>query len=197
MKMMVAIVVGVMSAFPAHSITKSQLVLSPAIAPQASRSADINPYPGFVELPITDVEARNYNEARKRSIQYIRTAISKLNNSNATYLGEKVIEELRRARFFVSSTEESTKKCGDRGFFVNGKYPGIIFICDGIREVIRDDFDRAIDKTAQLFIHEGVHLAGVSNECVATEFELIVIDESIGVQTWVSKDRYQSQCKEL
>lgn len=153
--------------------------------------------PGFIELPANDPEHKYYIEARKKSLLYILRSSSKL--PPARNIFERAYNALRNAKFYVSTNADSENRCAvnnNAGFFVNFKeYPGIIFICQGIRTTVQGKPSPLFqDRLSQLFIHESAHLAGEDDECFSTRFEMNVMIETVKIKTDGNLHRYAPQC---
>lgn len=152
--------------------------------------------PGFRPLPARSVEQHTYEQSRELALRVVSTALPTLDRRNAWIAG-RVLVALRRTRFLASSDRRSRHTCLSRNFslFVNAAYRDTIFVCDEVRPHARRAGRDAVDRIAQGFVHEAVHLTGEMDECVATRFELAVMDRSIGVRSLGSQLRYGQECR--
>lgn len=152
--------------------------------------------PGFRLLPAGSVEQRTYEQSRELALRLVSTALPTLDRRDARIAG-RVLVALRRTRFQASSDSHSRNTCRARNFslFVNAAFRDTIFVCDEVRPHAREAGRDAVDRIAQGFVHEAVHLTGEMDECVATRFELSVMDRSIGVRSFGSQLRYGRECR--
>lgn len=151
--------------------------------------------PGFRALPPGLPEAVNYEQARSLALSLLRRAAPGLPPEQAR-LARAAAGELARARFYASSDRQSWRTCatGSYSLFVDQHAPGRVFVCDDVRPHARAGGAEAIAILAQGFVHESAHLAGVRDECVATRFELAVMDRTIGRRSTGSRIRYGARC---
>lgn len=152
--------------------------------------------PGFRILPPRSTEQQTYQQSRELALRLVRTALPTLDRGD-TRIARRVLIALQRARFEASSDMRSRNTCTARHFslFVNANFRDTIFVCDEVRPHARHAGQDAVDRIAQGFVHEAVHLAGEMDECVATSFELAVMDRSIGVRSNGSLLRYGRECR--
>ena len=162
----------------------------------ATLSPAVQAIPGFRPLPAASVEQQNYLEARLLAVALVREAMPGL-NARGERLAARVIAALGKARFLASTDANSRQTCSARRYslFVNAYFRNTIFICDEVRAHARRANQQALNRIAQGFVHEAVHLAGELDECVATRFEVTVMDRTIGVQSQGSQIRYGAQCR--
>ena len=151
--------------------------------------------PGFRALPAVSVEQRNYDQARGLALALIRRAGPALSGRNAR-IADAALPELAGARFLASSDRQGWRTCagGSYSLFVSEREPGRIFVCDDVRPHARAGGADAVAILAQGFVHESAHLAGERDECVATAFELAVMDSTIGRRSAGSRIRYGARC---
>lgn len=162
----------------------------------ATLAAPAHALPGFRTLPRASSEHQTYLQARVLALELVRTALPRMSGHEAR-MGGRVLARLQRARFVVSSDARSRRTCAARHFslFVNADFRDIIFVCDEVRPHARGASPDALNRIAQGFVHEAVHLAGEMDECVATRFELSVMDRSIGVRSHGSQLSYGRECR--
>ena len=165
------------------------LLAGAALAPAAQA------IPGFRPLPAGSPEQQSYLYARSEAEALVRAALPRLGAADAR-MARRVIPALQQARFLASSNRQSGQLCTARRYslFVNAHYRNQIFVCDEVRPHARAGGPDALRRIAQGFVHEGVHLTGELDECVAARFELAVMQRTIGVQTHGSQIRYGAQC---
>jgi len=151
--------------------------------------------PGFRALPAASVEQRNYEQGRGLALDLIRRARPALSGRNAQIAGT-ALGRLAGARFLASSNPQGWRTCasGSYSLFVNVREPGRIYVCDDVRPHARAGGAAAVAILAQGFVHESAHLAGERDECVATAFELAVMDRTIGRRSAGSRIRYGARC---
>lgn len=159
-------------------------------------SAPVQALPGFRALPPGSLELRTYLQSRELALRLVRAALPTLDRRDAR-IAVPVLVALQRSRFEASSDLRSRRTCAARNFslFVNAYHPHTIFVCDEVRPHARDPSADAINRIAQGFVHEAVHLTGEMDECVATRFELSVMEGSIGVRSNGSQLRYGRECR--
>lgn len=152
--------------------------------------------PGFRPLPHRNLEQQAYQQAQDLAVDLLSAALPRLGARDARLAG-RVRVALRRARFVASSDERSRRTCSSRQFslFVHVHVRDTIFVCDEVRPHARGASADAINRLAQGFVHEAVHLAGEMDECAATRFELAVMDRTIGVRSSGSQLRYGRECR--
>lgn len=162
----------------------------------AAMAQPVQAIPGFRPLPAASAEQQNYLEARVMAVALVREAMPSLNARGAR-LGARVISALQKVRFMASTNARSQQICSARQYslFVNASFRNTIFICDEVRTHARHANQDAFNRIAQGFVHEAVHLTGEMDECVATQFEVTVMDRTIGVQSQGSQIRYRAQCR--
>jgi hypothetical protein len=167
------------------------LVLAGAAQASAARAL-----PGFRPLPSGSFELQTYLQARVEALTLVREALPHLPPADAR-MAARVLAVLPRARFLASSDRDSARTCSSRGYslFVNAYFRDRIFVCDEVRPHAREGGRDARLRLAQGFVHEAVHLTGELDECVATRFELAVMQRTIGVQSQGSQIRYGAQCR--
>ncbi len=151
--------------------------------------------PGFRALPANSLEQRNYEQGRGLALDLLRRARPALAGRNAR-IADMAVSQLAAARFLASSDRLSLRACaaGSYSLFVSEREPGRIFVCDDVRPHARAGGAEAVAILAQGFVHESAHLAGERDECVATAFELAVMDSTIGRRSAGSRIRYGAQC---
>jgi hypothetical protein len=151
--------------------------------------------PGFRALPASSVEQRNYEAARALAMDLICRAEPTLSGRNARIAGA-ASEQLAGARFYASSDRQAGRTCasGSYSLFVSARDPERIFVCDDVRPHAQRGGADAVAILAQGFVHESVHLAGERDECIATAFELAVMDRTIGRRSAGSRIRYGAEC---
>ena len=156
----------------------------------AAMAQPVQAIPGFRPLPAASAEQQNYLKARVMAVALVREAMPSLNARGAR-LGARVISALGKARFLASTDAQSRRTCSARRYslFVNAYFRNTIFICDEVRSHARHANQEALNRIAQGFVHEAVHLTGELDECVATRFEVMVMDRTIGVQSQGSRYR--------
>ena len=176
-------------------MSKRRLLLL-ALPLLAAFSSSVAALPGFRPLPARSIEQQTYQGARSLAQRLVRTALPTFGRRDARLAG-RVLVALQRARFAASSDLRSRNTCTARNFslFVNAHVRDTIFVCDEVRPHARQGGPDAVGRIAQGFVHEAVHLAGEMDECVATAFELAVMDRSIGVRSNGSLLRYGSECR--
>lgn len=152
--------------------------------------------PGFRSLPARSNEQHTYQHSRQLALRLVRTAMPSLDRGDARIAG-RVLVALQRAHFEASSDRQSRSTCSARNFslFVNVHFRDTIFVCDEVRTHAQGAGPDAVERIAQGFVHEAVHLTGEMDECVATRFELAVMDRSIGVRSNGSLLRYGRECR--
>lgn len=162
----------------------------------AAFTTPVQALPGFRMLPPRSTEQQTYQQSRELALRLVRTALPTLDRGDARLAG-RVLVALQRARFEASSDRRSRNTCSARNFslFVNATFRDTIFVCDEVRPHARQAGRDAVDRIAQGFVHEAVHLTGEMDECVATSFELAVMDRSIGVRSNGSLLRYGRECR--
>lgn len=151
--------------------------------------------PGFRALPAASQEQRNYEAGRSLALGLIRRARPALDGRNGQ-IADAALGRLAGARFYVSSDRAGWRTCasGSYSLFVSPRDPGRIFVCDDVRPHARGGGADAVAILAQGFVHESAHLAGERDECVATAFELAVMDRTIGRRSAGSRIRYGAEC---
>lgn len=161
----------------------------------ASAAPPVRALPGFRALPAASVEQRNYEQGRGLALDLIGRARPALSGRNAR-IADAALPELRDARFLASSDRASWRTCagGRYSLFVSEREPGRIFVCNDVRPHAQAGGADAVAILAQGFVHESAHLAGERDECVATAFELAVMDRTIGRRSAGSRIRYGAQC---
>jgi hypothetical protein len=152
--------------------------------------------PGFRVLPPRSVEQHTYQQSRELALRLVRLAMPRLDPGDAS-MAYRVLIALQRAHFEASSDTRSSNTCRARNFslFVNAHFRDTIFVCDEVRTHAQGGGQDALDRIAQGFVHEAVHLTGEMDECVATRFELAVMERSIGVRSAGSQLRYGRECR--
>ena len=152
--------------------------------------------PGFRPLPAYSVEQRTYLDARDMAADLVRDALRALRGRDRV-LGLRVLSALQQARILASTDFRSQRLCAARQYslFVNAYYQNQIFVCDEVRPHARNPNQDALDRIAQGFVHEAVHLTGEMDECEATRFELAVMNQTIGIKSRGSQIRYGAQCR--
>ncbi len=155
-------------------------------------------YSGFFPPNNNSIEYRNYLRGLARAKANILQGTAQLNDYAVTF-GAKVIEALEKANILVSTDVESENACQrikDRGAFVNlVENPTAIFICQTVRENISYESEQNVNILSQMLVHEGVHLAGDTNECNASYFEISVMkNTSMGVQSRQNLMAYNPKC---
>ena len=152
--------------------------------------------PGFRPLPHRSSEQQAYLQARVLAVDLVGAALPRMAARDARLAGQ-VLVALRRTRFLASSDLRSRRTCSSRqlSLFVNVHVRDTIFVCDEVRPHARGASADAINRLAQGFVHEAVHLAGEVDECAATRFELAVMDRTIGVRSNGSQLRYGRECR--
>lgn len=176
---------------------KSKLLAAVVLfAALAAPPAPAQALPGFRTLPRASAEHQTYLEARVLAVGLVRRALPGMNGREAR-MGGRVLAALQRTRFVVSSDARSRTTCSTRHFslFVNAYFRDTIFVCDEVRPHARRANPDALNRIAQGFVHEAVHLTGEMDECVATRFERAVMDRTIGVRSQGSQIRYGVQCR--
>lgn len=169
------------------------VLLVAALLAIASRPAAA--LPGFRALPANSLEQRNYESGRSLALDLIRRARPALAGRNAG-IADIAVRELATARFYASTDAQSLRTCarGSYSLFVREHVPGRVFVCDDVRPHARSGGADAVAVLAQGFVHESAHLAGERDECVATAFELAVMDQTIGRRSAGSQIRYGAEC---
>lgn len=178
---------GRMNAY--RSLLAAALLVAIAMPARAS-------LPGFRPLPPRSAEQHTYLQARELAIGLVGSALPRLSLRDARF-ADRVLVALRRARFLASTDRRSRQICSSRQFslFVNVAFRDTIFVCDEVRPHARGASADAVNRLAQGFVHEAVHLAGEVDECVATRFELAVMDRTIGVRSNGSQISYGRECR--
>ena len=181
---------------PARKPIKRRYLLLPMVS-CALMAAPVWAIPGFRSLPVASPEQQTYLRSRAMAVALVREALPRLNPRDARS-GMRVIWALQQAHFLVSSDARSGQVCSARQYslFVNAYYRNQIFICYEVRPHARAADQDALERIAQGFIHEAVHLTGEMDECIATRFERRVMDRTIGVQSQGSQIRYGPQCRD-
>lgn len=151
--------------------------------------------PGFRALSAASLEQRNYEQGRGLALDLIRRARPTLSGRNAR-IANTAFTRLADARFLASSDRQGWRTCasGSYSLFVSEREPRRIFVCDDVRTHARAGGSAVVAILAQGFVHESAHLAGERDECVATAFELAVMDSTIGRRSAGSQIRYGAQC---
>jgi hypothetical protein len=172
------------------SVALAVLLAGAALAPSAQA------LPGFRSLPAGSPEQQTYLQARAEAIALVRAALPRLGAGDAR-LALRVIPALQAARFLASSNQQSWRTCAARRYslFVNAYYRNQVFVCDEVRPHARAGGEDALLRIAQGFVHEAVHLTGEMDECVATRFEIAVMQRTIGVRSQGSRIRYGGECR--
>lgn len=152
--------------------------------------------PGFRMLAPRSTEQQTYQQSRELALRLVRTALPMLGRGDARLAG-RVLVALQRAHVEASSDRRSRNTCAARNFslFVHAHFRDTIFVCDEVRPHAQQAGPDAVVRIAQGFVHEAVHLAGEMDECVATSFELAVMDRSIGVRSNGSLLSYGRECR--
>lgn len=178
------------------NMIRTLLLLALASLSGAALAQRAPPIPGFRPLPAASAEQQNYLESRAMAVALVREAMPGLNGRGAR-LGARVIAALEQARFLASTDAQSRRTCSARQYslFVNAYFRNTIFVCDEVRRHARRASQDALNRIAQGFVHEAVHLTGELDECVATRFELTVMERTIGIQSQGSQIRYGAQCR--
>lgn len=159
-------------------------------------ASSVQALPGFRPLPEASLEQRTYLDARDMAADLVREALPGLRGRDGL-LGRRVLSALQQARILTSTDFRSQRLCATRQYslFVNAYYHNQIFVCDEVRPHARNPNQDALDRIAQGFVHEAVHLTGEMDECEATRFELAVMNQTIGIKSRGSQIRYGAQCR--
>ena len=162
----------------------------------AVTSADVAA-PGFYELEASSAEAQEYEQGRMLALQLLGNATG-LDDSVAP-LAVKAMESLAAAKFYVSADAEGDRQCAQivASLFVTRNFPNAIFICADTRWHVRNSSHSVAKILAQGFIHEAVHLSGITDECKATLLELEVAGNGLDSVNFGNYRRYSKQCDGL
>lgn len=163
------------------------------------------PSSGFQLLNSSERDQKDFQEAQERAIRYLDAALPHLKGPFVQNLGRLVREKLRVARILVSTNAESEKQCGSTGeYLTHIDFKDNIYLCQVVRDKMKNNRKEYIDIAAQLFIHEAVHLVYFDHppkdgpkreECNPTEFELAIMNNSgVGIKSTANLEKYYSQC---
>ncbi|MBC7656871.1 MAG: hypothetical protein H7147_06825, partial [Frankiaceae bacterium] len=108
-------------------------------------------------------------------------------------------KQLASARFVVAAGAEADRQCAQvaASLFVLQTVPGTIHVCADTRWHVQNEPGPVTAILAQGFIHEGVHLAGITDECKATKIELWVARATTGISSLANLRKYGKQCDGL
>lgn len=157
---------------------------------------------GFAEVPVgfeqfdpRSQDLKVINNGLDLAIEYINKGAPTL-NQRAVEVGKAVIKKLSSVIFLNATYGEAITHCSGREAFIDHSYLNNIFICPLVVQGIHSSGKRlATQLMSQLLIHEGVHLLGEKNECIATEFELkILINSGVENISRVNRDKYDNIC---
>ena len=153
--------------------------------------------PGFYELALSSEEALKYERGRMLALQLLGSSTG-LDDSMAPLAG-KAAEHLAAAKFYVSADAEGDRQCTQivASLFVTRNYPNAIFICADTRWHVQNSSSSVANILAQGFIHEAVHLSGITDECKATLLELEVAGSRLDSVNYGNYRRYSKQCDGL
>lgn len=153
--------------------------------------------PGFYELGASSQEWQEYEQGRELALRLLGNT-NGLDDSTAA-LAARAAENLAAARFYVAADAQGDRQCARvvASLFVTSDFPKSIFICADTRWHVQRAQGLAEEVLAQGFIHEAVHLAGITDECVATLLELKFARDGLGAVTYGNFRRYSRQCNGL
>lgn len=179
------------------SIGCSLVFAGPGAARSSERDAPAIASPGFYELRSSSAEGLEYERSRLLAIAQLGN-MTGLDEATAA-LAKKTAEHLASAKFYVAADAEADRQCAQvvASLFVLQTVPDRIFVCADTRWHVQKEPAPVTEILAQGFIHEGVHLAGIADECQATRLELLVAGQNGGITSYANFRRYSKQCEGL
>ena len=148
----------------------------------------------FYHLADSNDEALKYELARSLAIELLGNARGLATATES--LATEAARNLASARFVVAADAEADRQCAQvaASLFVLQTVPNTIYVCADTRWHVLNEPD-PVTVLAQGFIHEAVHLAGITDECEATKLELLVMGRD--VTSFANFHRYSKQCNGL
>lgn len=135
-----------------------------------------------------------YEQGRQLAIELLGSVVGL--DESAASLAAEVGKQLASARFVVAAGAEADRQCAQvaASLFVLQTVPGTIHVCADTRWHVQNEPGPVNAILAQGFIHEGVHLAGITDECEATRLELLVARATSGITSFANLQKYGKQC---
>lgn len=152
---------------------------------------------GFSELVGSGKEKLLYQQGQAMALAWLAN-VGELDKSLRALVGI-ASESLALARFQVAANAQGDLYCAKlvASLFVVQTIPDTIFVCADTRWHVQQDDGPVTAVLAQGFVHEAVHLAGTTDECLATRLEIAVARNNIGAFSPGNLHRYASQCAGL
>ncbi len=153
--------------------------------------------PGFAKLLDSGKEKLLYQQGQAMALAWLANAGGLDESLRA--LASIAAERLARARFQVAVNAQGDQYCAKvvASLFVVQTIPDTIFVCADTRWHVQQKDGPVTAILAQGFVHEAVHLAGITDECKATRLEIAVARNNIGSFNPGNLERYASQCAGL
>lgn len=150
--------------------------------------------PGFTTLAASSPEQVSYEAARVQALAWLNDP--GVLEAGLLDLAGRASGRLARARFQVAANAQGDEYCHrvSASLFVVQTVPDTIFICADTRWHVQQDGVAALDLLAQSFVHEAVHLAGTTDECVATSLEVGIARQHIRDANPGNMERYAGRC---